>query len=45
MQSVTLSSYKNHNMFEVLVGVSADGTMVYISRLYKGPVSVIDLVR
>ena len=32
-------------MFEVLVVVSADGTMVYISCLYKGSVFDVDLVR
>ncbi len=35
-QSATWSSYKNHNTFKVLVGVSPDGTMVCINNLYVG---------
>ena len=44
-QSATWSSYKNHNTFKVLVGISPDGTMVYISHLYEGSVSDVDLVQ
>jgi len=36
---------KNHNTFKVLVGISPDGTMVYISHLYEGSVSDVDLVQ
>ena len=44
-QSATWSSYKNHNTFKVLVGISPDGTMVYISHLYEGSMSDVDLVQ
>ena len=44
-QNATWSSYKNHNTFKVLVGISPDGTMVYISHLYDGSVSDVDLVQ
>ena len=43
-QSATWSSYKNHNIFQVLIGISPDGTMVFISNLYEGLVSDVDLV-
>ena len=43
-QSATWSSYKNHNTFSVLVDISPDGTMVYISHLYEGSTSDVDLV-
>ena len=43
-QSATWSSYKNHNTFKVLIGISPDGTMVFISNLYEGSVSDVDLV-
>lgn len=43
-QSATLSSYKNHNTFKVLIGISPDGTMFFISNLYEGSVSDVDLV-
>ena len=42
-QSATWSSYKNHNTFKVLVGLSLDGTMVNISHLYEGSMSDVDL--
>ena len=44
-QSATWSSYKNHNTFKVLVGISPDGTMMYISHLYEGSMSDVDLVQ
>ena len=44
-QSATWSSYINHNTFKVLVGISPDGTMVYISHLYEGSMSDVDLVQ
>ena len=43
-QSATWSSYKNHNTFKVLVGISPDGTLVYISHLYEGSMTDVDLV-
>ena len=43
-QSATWSSYKNHNTFKVLVGISPDGTIIFTSNLYEGSISNVDLV-
>lgn len=43
-QSATWSNYKNHNTFKVLVGISPDGTITYISNLFEGSISDVDLV-
>lgn len=44
-QSATWSTHMNHNTFRVLVGISPKGTMVYISHLYEGSMSDIELVQ
>ena len=43
-QSATWSSYKNHNTFKSLLGISPDGTFTYISDLYEGSISDVSLV-
>ena len=43
-QSATWSSYKNHNAFKVLVGISLDGTIIFTSNVYEGSISDVDLV-
>lgn len=38
-QSQTLSNYKHHNTFKVLVGFSPNGQMIFVSKLWGGRVS------
>ena len=38
-QAETFSSYKHHNTFKVLVGISPTGEIIYISKLWGGQVS------
>ena len=38
IQSLTYSSYKHHNTFEALVGISPTGAVTFISELYAGSV-------
>ena len=39
VQSLTYSSYKHHNTFKALVGISPTGAVTFISELYAGSVS------
>ena len=39
VQSLTYSSYKHHNTFKALVGISPTGAVAFISELYAGSVS------
>ncbi len=39
IQSLTYSSYKHHNTFKALVGISPTGAVTFISDLYAGSVS------
>jgi len=39
IQSLTYSSYKHHNTFKGLVGISPTGAITFISHLYAGSVS------
>ena len=45
VQSATYSSYKHHNTFKALVGISPSGTITFISDLYAGSVSDKELTR
>jgi len=36
---MTYSSYKNDNTFKVIVGISPDGAVTFISSLYPGCIS------
>ena len=38
-QQMTYSSYKNHNTFKALVGISPGGATTFVSKLYPGSIS------
>ena len=38
-QQMTFSSYKNHNTFKALVGISPGGAITFVSSLYPGSIS------
>ena len=38
-QQITFSSYKNHNTFKALVGISPGGAISFVSSLYPGSIS------
>ena len=42
---MTFSSYKNHNTFKALVGISPDGVITFVSWLYPGCISDKELTR
>ena len=42
---MAFSSYKNHNTFKALVGISPDGAMTFVSSLYPGCISDKELTR
>ena len=44
-QSATWSSYKNHNTLKALVCISPDGTITFVSSLYEGSISDVELVQ
>ena len=35
-QSITYSSYKSHNTFKLLVGISPTGVVTFVSKLWGG---------
>ena len=39
LQQRTFSSYKNHNTFKALIGISPSGTVMFVSKLYPGNIS------
>ena len=39
MQQMTFSSYKNHNTFKALVGISPGGIVTFVSQLFPGSIS------
>ena len=43
-QSATWSSYKNHNTLKAFVGISLDGAITFMSHLYEGSISDVNLV-
>ena len=43
-QSATWSNYKNHNTMKALVCISPDGTITFVSHLYEGSITDVDLV-
>ena len=45
LQKMTFSSYKNHNTFKALVGISPDGAITFVSSLYSGCISDKELTR
>ena len=45
IQSSTWSSYKHHNTFKGLVGISPTGACIFVSRLYTGGISDQEITR
>ena len=43
-QSASFSAYKNTNTCKLLVGISPDGAITFLSDLYEGSISDRDLV-
>ena len=39
LQQLTFSSYKNHNTFKALVGISPGGVVTFVSQLFPGSIS------
>ena len=44
-QAITYSSYKSHNTFKVLVGISPSGAVTFLSQLWCGNASDKHIVR
>ena len=45
LQQLTYSSYKNHNTYKGLIGISPSGAVTFISDLYPGSISDKELTR
>lgn len=45
MQSSTWSSYKHHNTGKFLIGCTPNGAISYVSQLYVGSISDVELTR
>ena len=39
IQQITISSYKNHNTYKALVGISPGGVVNFVSKLNSGLIS------
>ena len=44
-KSLTFSHYKSHNTMKALVGVSMTGAVVYVSKLWGGSASDVEITR
>ena len=44
-QQMTYSSYKNHNTYKALVGISPGGAITFVSKLYLGSISDLMLTK
>jgi hypothetical protein len=44
-QSHTYSNYKSHNTFKALVGISTTGAVIFISKLWGGSASDVEITR
>ncbi len=42
---MTFSSYKNHNTFKALVGISTSGAITFVSKLFPDCISDKELTR
>ncbi len=42
---MTFSSYKNHNTYKALIGISLGGAVTFVSNLYPGSISDKQLTR
>ena len=45
LQQLTFSSYKNHNTYKGLIGISPTGAVIFVSDLYPGCISDKELTR
>ena len=45
LQQLTFSSYKNHNTYKGLIGISPSGAVIFVSDLYPGSISDKELTR
>ncbi|XP_065096727.1 uncharacterized protein [Paramisgurnus dabryanus] len=45
LQSETFSNYKNHTTFKGLIGIAPCGVITFISKLYTGSISDIEITR
>lgn len=45
LQSETLSSQKNHTTFKGLIGIAPCGVVTFVSRLYRGSISDIEMTK
>ena len=45
LQQLTFSSYKNHNTYKGLIGISPTGADIFVSDLYPGCISDKELTR
>ena len=45
VQPMTFSTYKNHNSYEALIGISPSGAIIFVSQLYSGSISDKELTR
>ena len=39
LQQMTFSSYKNHNTYKALIGISPSGAITFVSKLFPGSIS------
>ena len=45
VQHMTFSTYKNHNTYKALVGISPSGAIIFVSQLYSGSIPEKELTR
>ena len=45
LQQTTFSNYKNDNTYKILVGISPDGAVTFVSSLYLGCISDKELTK
>ena len=45
LQQMTYSSYKNHNTYKALIGISPGGAITFVSKLFPGSISDKELTR
>ena len=45
LQQIAFSSYRNHNTYKALVGISTGGVVTFVSKLYSGAISDRELTK
>ena len=45
LQKTMFSSYKNHNTYKALIGISPSGAITFVSKLFSGSLSDKELTR